>query len=86
MATSKYSDIEIQTAQNLLKEGYKWLYRSSFGTLYAYETKPRINDANFDGHSLLCKSYVPIFQSVKSYDELSLESIVHPRILDDVEK
>lgn len=84
---NKYSDIEIQTAQNLLKEGYKWLYRSSFGTLYAYETKPLMNEANFDGYGLLCKSYVPIFQSVKSCDEpVSLESVVHPQILDDVEK
>ena len=84
---NKYSDIEIKTAKNLLKEGYKWLYRSSFGTLYAYETKPLMKEANFDGYGLLCKSYVPIFQSVKSRDEpVSLESIVHPQILDDVEK
>ena len=86
-AMTKYSDIEIETAKNLLGKGYKWLYRSSFGTLYAYETKPLINEANFDGYGLLCKSYVPIFQSVKSCDEpVSLEAIVHPQILDDVEK
>ena len=88
MATSKYSDIEIQTAKNLMEQGYKWLYRSSFGTLYAYQANPLINEANYDIHcDLLCKSYVPIFQSVKSCDEpVSLESIVHPQILDDAEK
>ena len=88
MATIKYTDIEIQTAKNLLKEGYKWLYRSGFGTLYAYQAKPLINEANYDVHyDLLCKYYVPIFQSVKSCDEpVSLESIVHPPILDDAEK
>lgn len=80
MATSKYSDIEIQTAKSLMEQGYKWLYRSSFGTLYAYQVNPRHYD-------ILCKSYVPIFQSVKSCDEpVSLEAIVHPQILDDVER
>ena len=85
---NKYNEIEIQTAKNLLGEGYKWLYRSSFGTLYAYQAKPLINEANYDVHyDLLCKYYVPIFQSVKSCDEpVSLESIVHPQILDDAEK
>lgn len=87
-AMTKYSDIEIQTAQNLLKKGYRWLYRSNFGTLYAYQTKPIINKANYGAHyDILCKSYVPILQSVKSCDEpVSLESIVHPQILDDVER
>ena len=46
-----------------------------------------MNEANFDGYGLLCKSYVQIFHSVKSCDEpVSLENIVHPQILDDVEK
>lgn len=85
---TNYSDIEIQTAKNLLGKGFKWIYRSSFGTLYAYQTKPLINEANYCAHyDILCKSYVPIFQSVKSCDEpVSLERIVHPQILDDVER
>lgn len=84
----KYNDIEIQTAKNLMEQGYKWLYRNGFGTLYAYQAKPLINEANYDVHyDLLCKYYVPIFQSVKSCDEpVSLEDIVHPQILDDAEK
>ena len=88
MATNKYNEIEIQTAKKLLEQGYKWIYRSSFGTLYAYQTKPLINEANYDIHyDLLCEYYVPIFQSVKSCDEpVSLEAIVHPQILDDAEK
>ena len=88
MATSKYSDIEIQTAKNRLDHGYKWIYRSGFGTLYAYQTKPLINEPNYCAHyDFFCKSYVPIFQSVKSYDEpVSLESIVHPQNLDDAER
>lgn len=89
MAKNKYNEIEIQTAKNLMEQGYKWLYRSSFGTLYAsYQAKPLINEANYDVHyDFLCKYYVPIFQSVKSCDEpVSLESIVHPQILDDVER
>ena len=88
MATNKFNEIEIQIAKNLLGKGYKWLYRSGFGTLYAYQAKPLINEANYDVHyDLLCKYYVPIFQSVKSCDEpVSLEAIVHPQVLDDAEK
>lgn len=83
---NKYNEIEIQTAENLLKEGYKWIYRDSIGTLYAYQTKPLINEVNVH-YDLLCKYYVPIFQSVKSCDEpVSLESIVHPQILDNAER
>lgn len=85
---TNYSDIEIQTAKNLLKEGYKWLYRSGLGNLYAYQAKPLINEPNYGArYNFVCTSSVPIFQSVKSCDEpVSLESIVHPQILDDAEK
>lgn len=85
---TKYSDIEIQTAENLLKKGFKWIYRSSFGTLYSYQDKPLINEPNYGTrYNVVCTSSVPIFQSVKSCDEpVSLERIVHPQILDDVER
>lgn len=81
---NKYSDIEIQTAQNLLKEGYKWIARGYYGVLFAYESKP-IEDYE---PKTVCNYYVPIFESIKRDDKepVSLENIVHPQILDDVEK
>lgn len=96
-AMNKYSDIEIQTAKNLLKAGYKWIVRETYGGLYAYKDKPHKNsNRNYsddtlqcDGRYLgICTKYVPIFQSITCDDTepTSLESIVYPQILDDVEK
>ena len=87
---NKYTDIEIQTAKNLLKKGYKWIARNKFGRLYAHAAKPRkVNTywwsvGNID-HTC---DYVPIFQSVCFDDKkpTSLEAIVHPQILNDEEK
>ena len=94
---NKYNKIEIQTAKNLIKEGYKWLVRETCGELYAYEDKPHKNydrdncdDAwQYDGeYFLFCTTHVPIFQNVTCVDKepVSLESIVHPQILDDIER
>ena len=90
MATSKYSDIEIQTAKNMLKKGLKWIGRNQAGRLSAHANKPSkvgtywwsvgISDCTCD--------YVPIFQNIRFEDKepTSLESIVHPPILDDAER
>ena len=90
MATSKYNDIEIQTAKNLLKEGYKWIARDESEGLFAYTDKPSKVDTFWcsDGISNCVCYYVPIFQNVRFEDKepTSLESIVHPQILDDAEK
>lgn len=93
---SKYSEIEIQTANNLLKEGYKWIVRENCGIVYAYKNKPRKNYCrnkggdtwHYDAYDFICEKYVPIFQSITCDDAepISLESIVHPQILDDAEK
>lgn len=87
---NKYSDIEIQTAENLLKEGYKWIARDESGGLFAYTDKPIKLDTFWcsDGISNCVFYYVPIFQNVRSEDKepTSIESIVHPQILDDAEK
>ena len=87
---NKYSDIEIQTAKNLLKEGYKWIARDESGGLFAYIDKPIKLDTFWcsDGDSNCVCYYVPIFQNVKSEDSepTSIESIVHPQILDDAER
>ena len=92
---TKYSDIEIQTAQNLLKEGYKWIARNGSGRLFAYYEKPIKADTGWyslwypiENSGYICKESVSIFQNIRSDDKepTSLESIVHPQILDDVER
>ena len=87
---TKYNEIEIQTAKNLLKEGYKWIAMDESGGLFAYIDKPSKLDTFWcsDGISNCVCYYVPIFQSVRFGDKepTSLESIVHPQILDDVER
>lgn len=94
---NKYNEVEVQTAKNLLKHGYKWIVREYFGEIYAYADKPRKNyDKNYsddtwqcDGdYCLICTVNVSIFQNVTCDDKepTSLERIVHPQILDDDEK
>ena len=87
---NKYSDIEIQTAKNLLEQGYKWIARNQSGRLYAHAAKPSKVGTywwSVGNYDRTC-DYVPIFQSVHFGDKepTSLESIVHPQILDDAEK
>lgn len=87
MEMSKYSDIEIQTAKNLLKEGFKWLDINCYGILYAYKHNPDKVYVPENTSRVICSDYVPIFESINFGDEpVSLESIVHPQILDDAEK
>ena len=92
---NKYSEIETKTAKNLLKEGYKWIARNGSGKLFAYYKKPIKADTGWysiwypiENSGYVCKELVPIFQSIRFDDKepTSLESIVHPQILDDAEK
>ena len=87
---NKYSEIEIETAKNLLDHGYKWIVRYESGRLFAHCEKPIKVDnmwGSFGDSVCVCK-FVPIFQNVKFEDSepTSLEAIVHPQILDDAEK
>jgi len=84
---NKYNEVEIQTAKNLLKKGYKWLDKKYSGTLYAYKNNPGKAYAPDNTAKIICASYVPIFESINIEDApTSLERIVHPQILDDDEK
>ena len=91
-AMTKYSDIEIETAKNLLKNGYKWIVRNETGRVFAHFAKPfrcKVNNVwGSVGSSTSVCDFVPIFQSIRSDDKepVSLESIVHPQILDDAER
>lgn len=87
---AKYSDIEIQTAKNLLEYGYKWIVRYEIGRLIALSEKPikRDNIWVTTGNCVSVCRFVPIFHGIRSEDKepVSLENIVHPLILDDAEK
>lgn len=88
---NKYSEIEIETAKNLLEHGYKWIVRYEIGRLIALSEKPIKSINNLwttTGNSVCVGRFVPIFQSIRSDDKepVSLENIVHPQILDDAER
>lgn len=87
---NKYSEIEIETAKNMLKKGFKWIGRSQSGRLSAHVNKPSKVNTHWRsvGISDCTCDYVPIFQSVRFSDKepVSLEAIVHPQILDGAEK
>ena len=87
---TKYSDIEVQTAKNLLDHGYKWIVRYEIGRLIALSEKPikRDNIWVTTGNCVSVCRFVPIFHGIRPDDKepVSLESIVHPQILDDVER
>lgn len=87
---TKYSEIEIETAKNLLEHGYMWIVRYESGRLFAHTDKPIKVDniwGSFGDSVCVCK-FVPIFQNIRFGDKepTSLEAIVHPHILDDAEK
>ena len=89
---TNYSEIEIQTAKNLLEHGYKWIARNRSGKLRAYYSKPsnrgRIWLSDDDAYGYYFCEFVPIFHniSIEDSEPTSLESIVHPQILDDAER
>ena len=90
----EYSEIEIQTAKNLLAKGYEWIARDEDDALYAYECKPRKGGHGWnygegvlllvDGHA---RGVIPIFDSVSWMDAepVRLRDIV-PQILTDEER
>ena len=89
---TNYSEIEIETAKNLLEQGYKWIARNRSGKLRAYHSKPsnrgRIWLSDDDCYGYYFCEFVPIFHniSIEDSEPVSLEAIVHPQILDDAEK
>ena len=87
---TKYSEIEIETAKNMLKKGLKWIGRNQSGRLSAHANKPsKVGTYWWSvGYSDCTCDYVPIFQNIRFGDKepVSLEDIVHPQILDDAER
>lgn len=94
MGDKKYSEIEIQTAKNLLAKGYEWIARDENDALYAFKTKPRKGgDAwNYGGGVLLladenARGVIPLFDIIRWEDDepVSIRDIV-PKILTDEER
>ena len=82
---NKYNEIEVKTAETLLKNGFKWITRGIYGAIIAYKIKP--DKEKYSSGNVICSDFVQIFESIKFGDDpVSLESIVHPQILDDVER
>lgn len=90
----EYSEIEIQTAKNLLAKGYEWIARDENDALYAFKTKPRKGgDAwNYGGGVLLladenARGVIPLFDIIRWEDDepVSIRDIV-PQILTDEER
>lgn len=90
---NKYSDIEIQTAKNLLKDGYKWLVRTMRGSVIAFSCHPRKYEgywlwpSNAESEIVSGKS-TPLFQSIKWEDPgpTYIEDILNPKILNEAER
>ena len=75
---NKYTEIKVQTAKDLMKEGYKWVTKSIQGTIWAYD---ELNTSK--AKWLNC---TPIFEHIHGDEIISLESIVQSPILSEEER
>lgn len=88
MVDKKYSEIEIQTAKNLIAKGYEWITRDKNDALFAYDGKPKKLESCWrSGEWQEFASFVPIFPQIKWDDEepVRLRDIA-PQILTDEER
>lgn len=72
MEDRKYSEIEIQTAKNLIAKGYEWITRDKNDALFAYGGKPKKLESYWwwwSGEWQEFASFVPIFPQIKWDDE-----------------
>ena len=90
---NKYSDIEIQIANNLLRDGYKWLVRTMRGNVVAFSCHPCKNEKywvwpNNTETEVVSGKSAPLFQNIKWEDEVPtyIEDIVNPQILNESER
>jgi len=90
----EYSEIEIQTAKNLLAKGYEWIARDKHDAIYVYGSKPvKRTIIWMDGGDWLllmaggARGVIPIFDGISWADSepVRLRDIV-PQILTDEER
>lgn len=88
---SKYNEIEIQTAKNLLDHGYGWIARYADGDVGAFSKKPYKKDLYWfgDGKTLIVSGKLtPMYPNIKWTDNepTFIDHIINPQILDDTER
>lgn len=90
---NKYSEIEIQIANDLLKRGYKWLVRTMRGNVVAFSCMPCKNEgywlwASHAESEIVSGKSTPLFQNIQWEDPgpTYIEDIVNPQILDEAER
>lgn len=89
---SKYSEMEIQIAKNLMGKGYKWMAKDYDGALYAFRYEPYKDESVWcedkESEIIICSFVVPIFQNIKWKDSepTYIEDIISPQILDEAER
>ena len=71
---NKYSEIEIQIANNLLRDGYKWLVRNMRGNVVAFSCRPWKNEGywvwpSYAESEVVSGKSAPLFQSIKWEDK-----------------
>lgn len=90
---NKYSEIEIQIANNLLKHGYKWLIRTMRGNVVAFSCHPCKYEGywlwpnNVESEVVSGKS-TPLFKSIQWEDEgpTYIGDIINTQILNEAER
>lgn len=90
---NKYSEIEIQIANSLLRDGYKWLVRTMRGNVVAFSCKPCKNEGywvwpSYAESEVVSGKSAPLFQNIQWEDSgpTYIEDIVNPQILDEAER
>lgn len=87
----KYSKIEIDTAKNLVNDGYHWIARTPSGKLVVDKTEMLKDVDGWLGSGfsfVLACHLVPIFPDVTWHDDhpTCIDDIAYPPILDDTER
>ena len=87
----EYSKIEIDTAKNLVRDGYHWIARTPSGRLAVDKTEMWKDADGWLGSSesfWMTTKYVPIFTDVTWHDDCPtcIDDIAYPPILDSTER
>lgn len=75
---NNYTEFKVQTAKDLMKEGYKWVTKSIHGTIWAYD---ELNPSK--AKWLNC---TPIYEHIDGGVIVSLDSIISAPILSEEER
>lgn len=87
----EYSKIEIDTAKNLIRDGYHWIARTPSGKLAVDKTEMLKDVDGWLGSGfsfVVARKWVPIFTDVTWHDDhpTCIDDIAYPPILDSTER